>query len=359
MRARAGGEVIVMNRSRALSRLLTVAIATLLGLGSCFAEPNGLGPTATGGTDALSEGGASAGGAAGSGPVCTARAPKRDAKCNPATSGEPLLVRQVSDTPQDTQVFVDDLYARFANYCGSCHVQNSLGAFHVTRNTFSTDVDDKALKAIESDTQTCKKDSSGNKLDASCFDWMPPTGKSWSDRQKDPSDPVVGFATLLDTWIQQGRPVDIFTLPADKGGKSPYSINLGFSKMWTNIGTCVPDEGMVATELTQSCALDDRFAAMARKPDGTPQEQIGLPNTLEQTDLFSFDSARLATYGVIAYVPAYPLWSDSAAKLRYVRVPRGQSIKYDSKTKQFDIPKNTRFYKTFFRKVIDFDGVER
>jgi mono/diheme cytochrome c family protein len=81
-----------------------------------------------------------------------------------------------------------------------------------------------------------------------------------------------------------------------------------------------------------------------------------LPDSLADTDLKSYDSAALAQWGVISYVPTYPLWSDDAGKMRYVRVPRGQSIAFDKKTQKFTIPANTRFYKTFLKQVIDASG---
>jgi hypothetical protein len=84
-----------------------------------------------------------------------------------------------------------------------------------------------------------------------------------------------------------------------------------------------------------------------------------LPLTLDQTDLFTFDSATLAEFGVVAYAPTYPLWTDDAGKLRHVRVPRGQSIRFDPETKHFVIPPNTRFYKTFLKEILTLDGTKR
>ncbi len=59
---------------------------------------------------------------------------------------------------------------------------------------------------------------------------------------------------------------------------------------------------------------------------------------------------------MISYAPTYPLWSDDAGKMRYVRVPRGQSITFDKATQKFAIPANTRFYKTFLKEVVDGNG---
>ena len=55
----------------------------------------------------------------------------------------------------------------------------------------------------------------------------------------------------------------------------------------------------------------------------------------------------------------YPLWADNSNKGRWIHLPVKKSllgyqrakIKYDSVTKQFDIPENTRFYKNFYKKV--------
>ena len=81
-----------------------------------------------------------------------------------------------------------------------------------------------------------------------------------------------------------------------------------------------------------------------------------LPKTLGETDLTTFDSEELARPAVIAYAPTYALWSAGSGKLRHIRVPRGTSVKFDKETQTFDIPPNTRFYKTFLRKVVDRTG---
>ena len=81
-----------------------------------------------------------------------------------------------------------------------------------------------------------------------------------------------------------------------------------------------------------------------------------LPATLDQTDLISLDSEVLAKTGVISYAPTYPLWSDNAGKMRYLRVPVGKSIVFDKSKQTFTIPANTRFYKTFLKEVIDANG---
>jgi mono/diheme cytochrome c family protein len=357
-----------MKQLKATSRLAFAIVLGVSAFGACFAEPStGRGPAASGGAPA-SEGGASpaAGGMAGAeaAPVCVAREAVKGAQCRPVTSSEPLRQRVIENVAQDTLYFTETLFNEFNGLCGSCHVASNLGGFGVKSSNFAAVVDDKVLSAMRSDTAHCELSADGTKKDKTCFSFMPPegspNGQPWSARQDKATDPVTRLAALLDVWGKAGRPVDAFTIPAALGGTTPYAIDADFAETFTNIGTCVPDAGMVATEVEQSCALDAMFAALEKKPDSTlAEEQLGLPTTLDQTDLNTLDSAELARHGVIAYAPAYPLWTDDAGKLRYVRVPQGQSIKFNKKTKEFDIPKNTRFYKTFMRKILDRDGVER
>jgi mono/diheme cytochrome c family protein len=359
-----------MKDFRASTRWAFTALLAVVSVGACFAEPSSVRPPTAGGGVGASDGGASPsegglGGVGGqSGPICVAREAVKGAQCRPVTSSEPLRQRVIEDTPQDTVYFTETLFGEFNSLCGSCHVASNLGGFGVSRNNFASVVDEKTLAAMHSDTAACELDGKGEKKDPTCFNFMPPegspNGKPWQERKDRPTDPVTRLSGLIDVWVKAGRPADAFTVPAALGGTTPYAIDADFAETFTNIGTCIPDAGMVATELDRSCDLDAKFAALQKQPDSSlPEEQLGLPTTLDQTDLFTLDSAELARHGVIAYAPTYPLWSDDAGKLRYVRVPQGTSIEFDAKTRSFDIPKNTRFYKTFMKKVLDRDGSER
>jgi mono/diheme cytochrome c family protein len=358
-----------MKQLHVTTRMMLAVLLAVSGFSACFAEPSlRRAPQASGGA-AGSEGGAgptTPGGMAGeiAAPVCVAREAVKGAECRPVTSSEPLRQRVIENVPQDTLYFTETLFGEFNSLCGSCHVASNLGGFGVNRSNFATVIDDKVLSAIRSNTAHCELGSDGLKKDKSCFSFMPPdgspNGKPWSAREDKPSDPVTRLAGLLELWIEAERPADAFTIPAALGGTTPYAIDADFAETFTNIGTCVPDAGMVATELDQSCALDAKFAELKKDPDSSlGEEQLGLPTTLDQTDLNTLDSAELARHGVVAYAPTYPLWSDDAGKLRHVRVPQGQSIKFNKRTKEFEIPKNTRFYKTFMKKILDRDGTER
>jgi len=165
----------------------------------------------------------------------------------------------------------------------------------------------------------------------------------------------------VQAWIDQGCPADTYKLPlgdgaADAGpdagdGGGSANGNLVVSRdvgnAMTDLGSCIPTPDRIGRD----AATDARFAAMHAFAD--------LPAQLSDTDVVSLDASVLASHGTVAYAPAYPLWSDDAKKLRLVHVPAGQSIAYDAAKKHFVIPPNTRFYKTFFKAVVEPDGVTR
>lgn len=268
--------------------------------------------------------------------------------CIPPKTGEALPARSaVMSTTVSTSIrtiFVGDIFDRFKANCGGCHVEANLGEFQAkTAQTFTARVDQSVLELIRSDNPD---------------EVMPPLnagGRLWSERPE--GDSVRELARLLELWIAAGKPAS-FTETVESTGASPYLLAPEDGMGMTNLGNCVPNQ------LAYSTQADDRdagFAALEKKPagEGTLVERIGLPQKLVDTDLDTLDSAKLSQQGVIAYAPAYPLWSDSAGKLRHVRVPRGKSIQYDRATHEFVIPGNTRFYKTFMKKIVDVDGEER
>ena len=369
-----------MKTSPWLSHGRAAALALML-LGSCFAEPtptsppDGAAASNEGGDGNESNGGRSNSGRAGreqsdgggldlggvpdfggnggeaaSSQCAPARPLDASAACRPAETAEPLPMRLIvsaENTSTDSVMFTSDLFGLFKTTCGRCHVENTL-KFHTSPNTFPQDIDDEVLGILTSD-------------DPNVF--MPPPGsggKQFSERP--PGDPVRRLAELLRIWIDQGKPVSTFLVPAGQGGGgNPYRIPIDTAAAFTNLGSCIPDEGLVGTEFDKMCALDSFFESLQKRPpgEGTLAERIGLPERLDQTDLFTFDTEALARHGVVAFAPAYPLWSDDAGKLRMVRVPLGQSIHYDEETGEFEIPANTRFYKTFFKEVKEMDGVAR
>jgi mono/diheme cytochrome c family protein len=181
---------------------------------------------------------------------------------------------------------------------------------------------------------------------------MPPGSGDGSKRK--PNDPVRVLGERLFAWQEAGFPesFDIVVSP-DPGGEElpddPYLLSPELGNKLTNIGSCVPKRSamlsMVDDEMNDKDAL---FESLETSDD--------LPDTLFETDLVSLDSAVLARRRVLSYAPTYPLFSDHAGKMRHVRVPAGETIHYDPETRDFDIPDNTRFYKTFLKDVRDKDG---
>jgi hypothetical protein len=286
------------------------------------------------------------------------------AKCLPLLSAEVYPARSVvthpgSGTSDANVFFTSDLWQRFDGICGGCHVAANQGGWSVTESTFANQVSEMQVQ------QHILTD------DPSAF--MPPSnspnGKPYSQRSSD--DPVVQLATLLQLWIQQGSPPGQFLLSSPDGGadggadagaadggadareadaggpQGAYSMTPEVGASLTNIGTCLPNRYVVSTDGDAMDRLDSFFA-----------QATTLPTTLAETDLTTLDSDALARSGVVSYVPAYPLWSDSAGKMRYVRTPHNQPIVFDKSTQTFQIPANTRFYKTFLKKIIDVNGAE-
>jgi mono/diheme cytochrome c family protein len=263
--------------------------------------------------------------------------PPADVRCDPAVTSTPLPARSDLLSSNGTSggpmvMLTRDLYEEFKSNCGACHVEGSQGGLHVSQDSFPTLIGNNALMRIKSDDPTF---------------FMPPQtsgGKAFSTRA--PTDPVVQLYGLLSTWVDQGSPKDQFVVGGGGvDGQSPYRMSDWTIDHLTNLGDCVPSPGLVATQKTH---MDERDSAFA--------QATALPESLADTDLDTLDGAALAAEGVVAYAPTYPLWTDDAGKLRYIRVPRGQSVAFDPATQSFHIPANTRFYKTFLRKVIDARG---
>ena len=264
--------------------------------------------------------------------------------CIPADSAEPVPARDVVSSadarPTEQAIFTADIFGLFKSNCGGCHADTNRGMFQARTVA--------AFPAATKDRQQLIHDkirSDDPKV------YMPPPGtptsKPWS--QRDANDPVVELANLLDQWFAAGSPGDLFYVSnANQTSGTPYLLPQQVAANLTNIGNCLPNKRIVALEATKMDGLDAMFAAAT-----------SLPEKLEQTDLVTFDSETLARNGVISFAPAYPLFSDNARKMRHVRVPRGESIAFDKQTQEFTIPANTRFYKTFLKKVIDKNGNER
>ncbi len=284
---------------------------------------------------------------------------------------------QVQSQATGNVVLGSDLFQMFNETCNPCHTAAAdppgQGGFQIVEEVdFSTRMTQAVIDHVTH--AVCPQDPEP----LSPYDPMPPCsspdGETFSTRAT--TEPIWQFATLVQEWINAGQPT-AFTPPpmasgagdggapatdagsVDGGSVSSFVLSAHNGNAMTNIGTCVPGTGLIGIETEKSAQLDAMFAAAKVSSTGTAVQRIGLPEHLGDTDLFTLDSAVLAQYGVIGYAPAYPLWTDNAGKLRYVRVPRGQSIHFDKATQKFSIPPNTRFYKTFMKEISDTDGSYR
>jgi mono/diheme cytochrome c family protein len=254
---------------------------------------------------------------------------------------------------------VSDLYSQFNSNCGRCHGSvQGLGGFQIkSQDDFVSDMTAVVLAHVMSDGLDPNNPNS---------DPMPPfseapLGMPYSQRAS--TDTVKQFAELVQQWLTLMKPPSFeYALPGTTvaGAASTLPIpNASVGDPMTNIGNCIPTQGLLYTAQSKMDTLDAMFAAAKAQPVApgvTAQQVVGLPLHLSETDLVTFDSATLAALGVIAYAPGYPLWSDNAGKLRYIRVPRGTSIAFDKAAQSFTIPPNTRFYKTFMKQIVDTDG---
>jgi mono/diheme cytochrome c family protein len=273
----------------------------------------------------------------------------------------------------DDTILVSQLFQTFTTVCAPCHTAAAdppgNGGFQIAiEGDFATKMTPAVLAHVTGSTCPKAPDPSDP------LDPMPPCssplGGAYSSYAERPaSDPIKGFAEQVQAWIQAGSPPTSFSPPragdagtdagTDAGAAGSFLLSPANGNEMTNIGNCVPSAALMAVLDDKGAELDAMFAGLQAKTSGTPVEMIGLPEHLGDTDLYTLDSDALARSGVIAYAPGYPLWSDDAGKLRYVRVPRGQSIHFDKATQEFEIPANTRFYKTFLKQIIDTDGSYR
>jgi len=262
--------------------------------------------------------------------------------CPAARSSEALVPRvdltgmSASSVGGQDVAYTSDLFGQFYSFCGGCHVDGAQGDHHIGKSVdaFVAGFDSTWLAAVMSDDP--------NK-------WMPRPGKAWSERA--PGDPVYDFVMHAQSWLSAGKPKGVYAVEGGMTGgshvaKANYTFTPDVAAAMTNIGNCVPTSALFASSTSDVMSSMDEFFRTA----------TDLPKTLAETDLTSFDAQELARTAVIAYAPTYALWSAGSGKLRHIRVPRGQSVKFDKQTQTFDIPENTRFYKTFLRKVVDRTG---
>lgn len=168
---------------------------------------------------------------------------------------------------------------------------------------------------------------------------MPPS----DIRDKNP-EAFLEIGRQIDAWVAAGKVEGSFKqdgqVPKPPAGKPrpqrPHHTS--------ELGDCIPQAKLVGYDY----ATDRKF-----------EKAKTLPKNLTETDMFDLDPYALAQRGTVAYNVEYPLWADNANKGRWIHVPmklengrlRRQAVTYNPETKQFKIPENTRFYKSFYKAV--------
>jgi hypothetical protein len=98
------------------------------------------------------------------------------------------------------------------------------------------------------------------------------------------------------------------------------------------------------------------LAIWLRGPVGAPAggaaaaTPVVLPASLRDTGLYADWAAKKVAAHNLTYAPQYPLWSDGAAKRRWIHIPRGAAID-GSRADSWLFPLGTRIWKEF-----SFDG---
>lgn len=173
---------------------------------------------------------------------------------------------------------------------------------------------------------------------------MPPKDR----RDKNPAL-FIKLSKQVKGWIQSGKPNGAFSISVDSSNSPPTEPLKPLLNRSSELGECTPDEKIIGFDYR----LDRMFEAATE-----------LPKDLSETDMFTFDSFELAKKGTLSYNVEYPLWADNNNKGRWIHLPvkkglfgfKKQTLKFNSITKQLEIPDNTRFYKNFYKKVKQRNG---
>jgi hypothetical protein len=130
-------------------------------------------------------------------------------------------------------------------------------------------------------------------------------------------------------------------------GSNPATIDAGPSGDSTNaVETTADDAPDAARPADASQASDGGISDDAIAPEFDCTDAGMPPSTLECTGLYAnFASKRIAD-DVHPYAPAVPLWSDGAAKQRWIHLPPGMTIDATNPS-EWTFPVGTKLWKEF------------
>lgn len=90
-----------------------------------------------------------------------------------------------------------------------------------------------------------------------------------------------------------------------------------------------------------------------------PRDSAAAPDRLSRTGIYTDIAAKITDTSLHAFAINAPLWSDGAAKMRWVILPPGRTIPYDDTTDLFEYPDSATFVKTFLLERRQGDSTSR
>jgi len=304
--------------------------------------PPGTSPATEPGTPLV--GGETAGGPNPTSPTSIALTPP----CALPKSAKTFVLSAPTAAPTGSvQIAFDDVRQAVNSSCKSCHLApgSSTGGF-----SYQDQLKGGEIIAGNDKINVPGFFESAEKMRDALLDGsMPPQ----NIREKNP-EAYIALGKKLESWIESGKNEGVTSIPVTAGYPESMWGRLG-DRTLTDLGNCLPETGKeIGTDPTSDYYFD---------------QAIKLPDLLSETDLVTMDGATLSAKGTIAYDVEYPLWNDHAQKLRHIHqpavikegkafMPKPLEIQVKDKISEpiFDIPENTRFYKTFFRGVKQKDG---
>lgn len=265
--------------------------------------------------------------------------PAADTGCGEPKTATLLPPIVENENPVSASSSFDELRNEINSACASCHLAPGAktGGFWYVDSHTESEVRYNGVKqrvaGLSETAESVAKVLSNNR--------MPP-----ENIRKAAPEKYARLQSVVEDWIRAGRPQGRFNTrqTTDASGRPSNAQQ-------TDLGTCIPDSSQIGTHPE----MDETFRNMAH-----------LPEKLSQTDLFTLDSLELAAKGTVSYNVEYPLWADNAEKGRYVHFPavwseaenrwKTAGALYAADTKSFEIPPNTRFYKTFYKAVVTAKG---
>ena len=108
--------------------------------------------------------------------------------------------------------------------------------------------------------------------------------------------------------------------------------------------TTTPQRAFSRSRLAAAAAV--ALIVLAVSAQAVPQAATGAPETLQDTGLYSDFAALQVDETHLAFSPQYPLWTDGAAKRRWMSLPPGSAIDA-SDPDAWAFPVGTRLWKEF------------